>query len=95
MKAEKIKERLAQLQRRLTDVKKEEETIRDEIKHLKSSCIHEFRKDTYGEAKCGVCETRSGWWCPDSPDHLCDYTQEDGEYDEDCCRYCGHPEERK
>ena len=35
------------------------------------------------------------WECKDSPTGYCDYHQEDGSYDEDCCRYCGEPEERK
>ena len=33
--------------------------------------------------------------CPTSPNLECDYEQEDGSYNEDCCRYCGQPEERK
>jgi hypothetical protein len=36
-----------------------------------------------------------GWECPASPTGYCDYTQEDGSFDEDCCIYCGEPEERK
>ena len=36
-----------------------------------------------------------GWDCKDSPTGKCDYRQEDGTYDEDSCRYCGEPDERK
>ncbi|GEM_PF-2888053 len=36
-----------------------------------------------------------GWECKESPTGYCDYKQEDGSYDEDYCRYCGKPEERK
>lgn len=36
-----------------------------------------------------------GWDCPTSPTGHCDYEQEDGSFDEDSCRYCGHPDERK
>ena len=36
-----------------------------------------------------------GWECKNSPTGHCYYYQEDGSYDEDSCRYCGHPEERK
>ena len=46
-------------------------------------------------ATCDICGHDGGWWCPESPDGLCDYSQEDGSYDEDQCRYCGQPEERK
>lgn len=37
----------------------------------------------------------NGWDCELSPTGYCDYEQEDGGYDEDCCRYCGQPDERK
>lgn len=37
----------------------------------------------------------NGWDCDLSPTGYCNYEQEDGSYDEDCCRYCGEPEERK
>ncbi len=36
-----------------------------------------------------------GWDCPSSPTDYCEYLQADGTYDEDCCIYCGEPEERK
>lgn len=37
------------------------------------------------------------WDCesPESPDGKCDYNHPDGSYDEDDCRYCGQPDERK
>lgn len=47
------------------------------------------------DAVCGTCGKELGWWCEDSPTHTCDYWQDDGSYDEDQCRYCGEPEERK
>ena len=47
------------------------------------------------DAVCSTCGKDLGWWCEDSPSHTCDYWQEDGSYDEDQCRYCGEPEERK
>lgn len=36
-----------------------------------------------------------GWDCPTSPDGECNYQQPDGSFDEDCCIYCGLPDERK
>lgn len=36
-----------------------------------------------------------GWKCETSSTGYCDYEQEDGSYDEDNCRYCGEPDERK
>lgn len=61
---------------------------------LKKACKHVITKQ-YSSAYCEHCNQYFGWWCPDSPNHKCDYNQEDGSYDEDNCRYCGDPEERK
>jgi hypothetical protein len=46
-------------------------------------------------AWCPHCERHFGWWCPDSPSGECDYEQPDGTYNDDLCKYCGMPEERK
>lgn len=37
----------------------------------------------------------NGWECKNSPSGYCDYNQADGSYDEESCRYCHEPEERK
>jgi len=42
-------------------------------------------------AVCAICFRDFGWWCPDSPDHLCKYDWDVGEG----CLFCGDPEERK
>ena len=83
-------------------LKKQIEKLRAEIaekeialEDLISSCEHEHIKKNYDSAECNTCGEDFGWWCPKSPDHICDYEKEDGEYDWDSCRYCGHPEERK
>lgn len=39
------------------------------------------------ECSCGE---HDGWWCPDSEDHRCVYSET-----EDQCDFCGAPEERK
>lgn len=44
---------------------------------------------------CTICKRCFDWWCEESPNHQCDYTQEDGSFDFDSCRYCGGPDERK
>jgi len=41
-------------------------------------------------AICLVCGTDFGWWCPESPDHICHYSRS-----EDECDYCHMPMERK
>ncbi len=52
-------------------------------------------KDTEGLQKEEV-ETDFGWDCETSPTRKCDYYNPvTGDYDEDCCIYCGEPYERK
>lgn len=46
------------------------------------------------EAICLVCDNIIGWYCPKSPDLVCDYCQPSGKYDENSCRYCGRPNKR-
>jgi len=50
----------------------------------------------FGGAQCLICFESFGWYCPDSPDHLCHY--EDKPYPKtgspEVCIYCGYPEER-
>lgn len=83
------------LKQKIKQLKAEIETKQAELAQLLRSCEHETMIKKYDSAICDCCGTDFGWWCPDSSDHVCDYIQEDGEYDEDSCRYCGQPEERK
>lgn len=57
---------------------------------LKAMCKHVYAASEYGGAYCAVCQERGGWYCPDSPDHLCKYSKS-----YDWCDFCGEPEERK
>ena len=66
------------------------------IRDLQSGCSHgDIEVSTYSTADCLICGKHLAWYCPTSPTLECDYEQDDGSYDEDCCRYCGEPEERK
>lgn len=66
------------------------------IRHIQLKCKHEdIEVNSWGTADCNICEKHFDWYCPTSPTLECDYEQDDGSYDEDCCRYCGQPEERK
>lgn len=58
----------------------------DEVKEILEAYIQETSKPA---------PVDRGWACEDSPTGYCDYTQEDGSFDEDYCRYCGQPDERK
>ena len=53
----------------------------------KALCTHAYVQ-VGGSATCAICEADGGWWCPDSSDHVCHYT--DGEW----CDDCRQPEER-
>ena len=51
-----------------------------------------YWEEEFGTAVCLICKKDGGsWYCPYSPDHLCDYSESDDE----ACRYCGEPDERK
>ena len=76
------------------------------ITEIQSKCKHQIHESRFhnkgrivragGIMNCPKCDLRiEGWYCPESKSHQCDYEQEDGKYDEDHCRYCGHPSERK
>lgn len=60
--------------------------IREKLKKNRWACT---------SAYCTHCHKTFGWWCPVSVTGLCDYEQPDGRYDDDHCRYCGGPDERK
>lgn len=89
MNDEQRKARLEKIKLLISGLEQEQDSL---IEGCTCSIVH---KTPYGSAVCSICNENYGWWCPDSPTNACDYGQEDGEYDEDCCRYCGKPEERK
>jgi hypothetical protein len=71
------------------------------LHHLKQ-CTHTFvkRSKSSDTAVCDVCGMHGGWYCPESPTHICDYEHYDGEmgyyyHDEDDCIHYHEPEERK
>lgn len=61
--------------------------------------LYNLSEENLDKANPGISHVKpwedGGWDCPDSPTGYCDYNQPDGSYDEDCCRYCGEPDERK
>ena len=64
-----------------------------------TNCNHEnlIVSKWCAHAHCDDCGfVTEGWYCKDSPTLECRYYDEEtGYYDEDCCIYCGQPEERK
>jgi hypothetical protein len=46
-------------------------------------------------AHCEGCGRDFGWYCPDSPKHICDYEYEPGRFNSDDCIHCHMPDERK
>ncbi len=86
--------------------------LHSEAYRLEAECPHKiFSHGSFGYAACEGCNRDFGWYCPDSPDHVCHYFIEDGmlelidgtlikapegaEEQYDICLFCGHPEERK
>lgn len=53
------------------------------------------KDDKYETSACWICGKEFGWYCPDSPDHICDYGGPDWELHSEYCIYCHQPEERK
>jgi hypothetical protein len=81
---------------RIQALRAQVDKLQAEIAKLKVECFCLTTiKKVHDSAKCDVCGKNHGWWCPKSPNHICDYEQPDGDYDEDSCRHCGKPEERK
>lgn len=75
-------------------------------KKLQLECRHEVVEQCGYEGwslRCSICGEGLGWYCPDSPNHVCEYygyhwgdDESDEPYtDEDDCIYCHQPEERK
>ncbi len=46
-----------------------------------------------GAIICASCDKNFGWWCPESPSYLCEFSIFD--YLEDCCVHCHNSTERK
>lgn len=59
------------------------------LAELYKTCSHNWIKR--GDSLvCSNCRTNAGWWCPKSPERLCQY-----EINSEYCIYCGMPDERK
>lgn len=63
--------------------------VNSAMSQLRRTCEHHIVRDE-DSAVCQICGEDFGWWCPESPDHKCEYP--DGE---EVCRFCGQPDERK
>jgi len=59
----------------------------------------ESKYDTYESGICWICGKEFGWYCPDSPKHICEYRLikdfNGVEYYDESCTYCHQPGERK
>lgn len=89
-----IKERYEKLNKKKENIQNQLDEIVNEIKELQLECKHEEMQNSGYCSDCGF--KPKGWFCKYSPTYECDYyDKEHDEYDEDCCIYCGQPEERK
>ena len=61
-------------------LRKQEIEIRQKIAKIENRCKHNIihinpfpHVGENGSAACEDCNIEFGWWCPDSPDHVCHY----------------------
>ena len=60
--------------------------LRSEAYDLAQACQHKIvvlptpppDEHGYGFAECEGCDCDFGWYCPDSPDHICHYHTDEG-----------------
>lgn len=90
-----IKNELKKLKDKKRELTEESRILQNKINILINRCSHEDLTVGDDWATCNTCDKSFHWYCPTSPTKECDYEQDDGSYDEECCRYCGKPEERK
>ena len=61
--------------------------LASQIGEMKAICRDKFGhvavEDVVGGARCDICSTEFGWYCPESPDHICHYETEIPEEDKD------------
>lgn len=89
-----IKERFNKLEKRRCELTQNIRQVVLEINMLQDECNHDDMDDDGCCPDCGF-QTK-GWFCKSSPTKECEYYDEKTDvYDEDCCIYCGDPEERK
>ena len=79
-----LKERIAAVRETINELQEKEYAL---CKQCADAGHFIEKKDD--SAVCDTCGKDMGWWCPNSPNHYCDYSV--GE----CCNYCNEPEERK
>ena len=94
-----INTRYKQLMQKYDVAQSATRNIQREIINLQHECQHPNMVGHWGLGTCADCGYKtSGWYCPENPnnDRECEYYDPDTDtYDEDCCIYCGEPEERK
>lgn len=96
MKPEERKAQIEEAKSRIGVHERELREMKAALRVLVAGCTaHQIIENAVGGAVCWTCGTHYGWYCEESPEGVCDYDQEDGSYDEDNCRHCGMPEERK
>ena len=91
-----LKSLISNIYGEIIETKHKLQSLWDQVTKYKSLCNHDnIKAEEWGSATCNICGEYFSWYCPTSPSLECDYKQDDGSYDEDNCRYCGMPEERK
>lgn len=65
------------------------EEARLNLEHAEMRCGHVVVPTGEGTATCCLCDQVLGRWCPTAPHLMCEYADED--YDFDVCLHCGIP----
>lgn len=84
------------IQNKIQSTKQEITKLEKMLEDLQCNCKHKNLDITeWDTATCLDCGKHFNWYCPTSPNLECDYEHDDGHYDEDDCKYCHEPYERK
>ena len=78
------------LQQRIANAKAAACNAENRLARYKAMCQHVYAQSAGESSYCVVCGNFGGWYCPENPTHVCQYSR-----DFDSCDFCGEPEERK
>lgn len=66
-------------QEKFNKLEKAKEDIKGIYYSYKKSCKHEIKENKYEDGSCCHCGESFGWYCKDSPDHVCHYYSSNGQ----------------
>jgi len=89
-----LTEEQRKLKQKIKELREEVKTVQGSLSKLLDKCGHNIIKK--GEsAVCVICDQNLGWWCPGSPDYICEYFDSNEMCFSEYCIFCHQPSERK